>query len=58
MHWDQRSGALTYLTDTNDPSLRTLIELLLESDDSTSLNANISRLTNDFVPYHARAVRQ
>ena len=58
MHWDQRSGALTYLTDTNDPSLRTLIELLLESDNSTSLNANISRLTNDFVPYHARAVRQ
>jgi hypothetical protein len=58
MHWDQRSGALTYLTDANDPSLRTLIELLLQSSDSTALDANILRLTNDFVPYHARAVRQ
>jgi len=58
MHWNQRSGALTYLSDTNDPSLRTLIELLLQSDDSTALDANILRLTNDFVPYHAKAVRQ
>jgi hypothetical protein len=58
MHWNQRSGELTYLSDTNDPSLRTLIELLLQSDDSTALDANILRLTNDFVPYHAKAVRQ
>ena len=58
MHWDQRSGALTYLSDANDPALRTLIELLLQSDDSTALDANILRLTNEFVLYHARAVRQ
>ena len=58
MHWNQRSGALAYLSDTNDPSLRTLIELLLQSGDSTALDANILRLTNDFVPYHAKAVRE
>ena len=58
MHWDQPSGALTYLSDAHDPSLRTLIVLLLESGDFTALDANILRLTNDFVPYHARAVRQ
>jgi hypothetical protein len=58
MHWDQRSGALTYLSDANDPSLRTLIELLLESGDPTALDVNILRLTNDFVPYHALAVRE
>ena len=52
MYWDPVTGNLFRASDREDPSLRTVMMLLLETGDRVALDANIRRLLANLVSLH------
>jgi hypothetical protein len=49
MYWDGRTGRLSRVADKDDPQLRTLISLILETDSRETLDSAIRGLLRNFV---------
>jgi hypothetical protein len=49
LHWDRDTGKLSRLSDRQEPFLRTLVALLLETKDLSSLNHLMLDISNKFV---------
>jgi hypothetical protein len=49
MYWDGRTGRLSRVSDTDDPQLRTLISLIVETDSRETLDSAIRGLLKNFV---------
>ena len=49
MYWDGRTGRLSRVSDTDDPQLRTLIALIVETDSRETLDSAIRGLLKNFV---------
>ena len=58
LSWNDDSGALTHLSDAADPGLKALLTLLEGSGDRVALETNVDKLVQDYVPFHAAAVRE
>jgi hypothetical protein len=57
MYWHPVTGQLTRLSDADDPSLRSVIGQFLQTGTRAALDANITRLLNEFVALHGAALR-
>jgi hypothetical protein len=49
LYWDARSGRLSRISDRDDPQLRTLASLLIETRDRASLDSQIQGLLRNYV---------
>ncbi len=49
MYWDGRTGRLSRVSDSDDPQLRTLISLIVETDSRETLDSSIRGLLKNFV---------
>jgi hypothetical protein len=49
MYWDGRTGRLSRVADADDPQLRTLIALIVETDSRETLDSAIRGLLKNFV---------
>jgi hypothetical protein len=49
MYWDGRTGRLSRVSDNDDPQLRTLISLIVETDSRETLDSAIRGLLKNFV---------
>ncbi len=49
LYWDARSGRMSRVSDHDDPQLRTLASLLIETRDRASLDSQIQGLLRDYV---------
>jgi hypothetical protein len=49
LYWDPRTGRMSRVSDRDDPQLRTLVSLLIETRDRASLDSQIQGLLRDYV---------
>jgi len=49
LYWDMRTGRMSRISDSDDPQLRTLASLLIETRDRASLDSQIQGLLRDYV---------
>jgi hypothetical protein len=49
LYWDARTGRMSRISDRDDPQLRTLASLLIETHDRVSLDSQIQGLLRDYV---------
>jgi len=49
LYWDTRTGRMSRVSDDDDPQLRTLVSLLIETKDRASLDAQIQGMLRDYV---------
>ena len=49
LYWDPRTGRMSRISDRDDPQLRTLASLLIETRDRASLDSQIQGLLRDYV---------
>lgn len=49
MYWDGRTGRLSRVSDSDDPQIRTLISLIVETDSRETLDSSIRGLLKNFV---------
>jgi len=49
LYWDARTGRMSRTSDRDDPQLRTLASLLIETRDRASLDSQIQGLLRDYV---------
>ena len=52
MSWDPRTGQLFRVTESEDPSLRTLMRLLASTGDQVALDGTIDRVIRDVIALH------
>jgi len=49
LYWDARTGRMSRVSDHDDPQLRTLVSLLIETKDRATLDSQIQGMLRDFV---------
>jgi hypothetical protein len=49
LYWDMRTGRMSRVSDHDDPQLRTLVALLIETKDRVSLDSQIQGMLRDYV---------
>jgi len=49
LYWDARTGRMSRISDRDDPQLRTLASLLIQTKDRASLDSQIQGLLRDYV---------
>jgi len=49
LYWDTRTGRMSRVSDHDDPQLRTLVALLIETKDRVSLDSQIQGMLRDYV---------
>jgi hypothetical protein len=54
LYWEPKTGALSRLSDVDDPQVRTLMKLLLDTAGQEALDANITRVLTELVSLRAR----